>query len=270
MIGTYTSTSPGSTIIQDVSGNTQRASLITLPSTKGTAAFIVKYDSNGKSLWATYLDGSGSFTVDAGISLTSDSSNNIYITGYINGSTVLQDASGNTQRASLITLPIPRGYSAFLIKYDASGIAQWATYLDSSGNNYDTGNTLICDSLNNIYMAGEYTSSGSTVLQDASGITQRASLITLPTTKANAAFLIKYNSDGKSQWATYLDGSGNSTSDIGYALTCDSLNNIYMAGRYISIEKLSVIDASGNTQKLSSYTLPESYLGRSAFLIKYG
>jgi hypothetical protein len=246
----------GSMTLKNASGNTQENSSITLPNATGDAAFIVKYNSSGIVQWATNVDGS---SYDEGYSITTDSLNNIYVTGYYSGSITLKNASGNTQENSSITLPTPSGTAAFIVKYNSLGIVQWATNVD--GSSYDQGFSITTDSLNNIYVTGYYNSS--ITLKNASGNTQENSSITLPTATWDAAFIVKYNSVGIVQWATNVDGTG---TEVGFSITTDSLNNIYVTGYYTG--SMTLKNASGNTQENSSITLPTA-TGYAAFIVKY-
>jgi hypothetical protein len=175
----------------------------------------------------------------------------------------LKNVSGNTQTNSSITLPLTTSVSVFLVKYDSSGLAQWATYLD--GTAADVGYSLAIDSSNNLYMSGVYTSSSAVTLKNVSGNTQTNSSITLPSTSSNAVFLVKYDTSGVVQWATYLDGT---IGDYGYSLAIDLLNNIYMTGLYTSSSAVTLINVSGNTQIGSSITLPLTS-SNAVFLVKY-
>ena len=254
IIGRYNSTS--TITLKNASGISQVNSDITLPA--ANAAFIVKYNSSGVVQWATSIDGTGN---DIGNSITLDSDNNIYVTGgYNSTSTItLKNASGISQVNSDITLPAAN--AAFIVKYNSSGVAQWATSID--GTFSDSGNSITLDSDNNIYVAGRYYSTSTTILKNASGISQVNSDITLPSSLLNAAFIVKYNSSGVAQWATSIDGTGN---DIGNSITLDSDNNIYVTGGYNSTSTITLKNASGISQVNSDITLPAA---NAAFIVKY-
>jgi len=69
--------------------------------------FLVKYNSSGTKQWTKQL---GTSSVDKGIGVTTDSSGNIYVTGYTVGG-----LDGNTNSGS---------YDIFLVKYSSSGTKQ--------------------------------------------------------------------------------------------------------------------------------------------------
>jgi len=167
----------------DLDGNT---------SSGGNDTFLVKYNSSGTKQWTKQL---GTSNNDYGNSVTSDSSDNIYVTGYTDGG-----LDGNTSS----------GYNdIFLVKYNSSGTKQWTKQL---GTSYlDEGYSVTTDSLDNIYVTGwtNWNLDGNT----SSG--------------GRDIFLLKYNSSGTKQWTKQL---GSSSVDEGYGVTTDSLDNIYVTG----------------------------------------
>jgi hypothetical protein len=68
---------------------------------------LVKYNSSGTKQWTKQL---GTSSIDTGNGVSTDSSGNIYVTGYTQG-----DLDGNTSSGS---------NDIFLVKYDSSGIKQ--------------------------------------------------------------------------------------------------------------------------------------------------
>jgi hypothetical protein len=221
----------------------------------------------GTPLWAAYFD---TTATDRGLSVITDSNNNIYMTGFYAASSSQNVRNGsdiNNYIISGITLPATTGEAAFLIKYNSLGIVQWATFLNGTGN--DRGLSLDVDSSDNIYLSGFYISTSSVIVRDVSGNSQTASLITLPASGATSnAFLIKYNSSGIAQWATYL--GNNDAADEGKAVKVDSLNNIYLGGYYNSTSTVSIQDVSGIGQTPSpTITVLPSTTNRAGFLIKY-
>jgi hypothetical protein len=195
-----------------------------------------------------------------------DSSDNLYMVGQYRSSSIitLKSASGNTQADSSVTLPISTAAAGYLIKYNSSGAVQWATLVDGSGN--DLSLALDIDSNNNIYTTGNYFSTSTITLKNASGNSQVNSLYTLPISSgAPSCFLIKYNSSGEIQWANrFVAAAASYPNKIGI----DNNNNVILTGYYDSSTTVTLSNVSGTTQIASSYTLPASTL-RAAFLIKY-
>jgi len=154
--------------------------------------FLVKYNSSGTKQWTKQL---GTSSKDYGTSVTTDSSGNIYVTGYTEGG-----LDGNTNSGS---------YDIFLVKYNSSGTKQWTKQLGTSSS--DSGNGVTTDSSGNIYVTG-CTEGG------LDGNTNSGN---------HDIFLVKYNSSGTKQWTKQL---GTSSGDCGIDVTTDSSGNIYVTG----------------------------------------
>ena len=270
--------------LQDASGNVQANSLVSLPppATLGYSnAFLVKYNSSGSVQWATSIRGTTTFTSvpNVGYGIVVDAANNVYVTGqYAMANTTtrltLQDASGNVQADSLVSLPtsMATGSTAdvFLVKYSPSGSVQWATAIRGTSN--DTVYGIATDASNNVYLTGQYRMANTTTrltLQDASGNVQADSLVSLPANVANSAdvFLVKYSPSGSVQWATAVCGNG-SSADTGNGIAIDANANVYITGSYYSTAAVAILDASGATQSTAAYTLPVSTT-EAYYVIKY-
>jgi uncharacterized delta-60 repeat protein len=154
--------------------------------------FLLKYNSSGTKQWSKQL---GTSSDDEGMDVTTDSSGNIYMTGYTGG-----DLDGNTNSGS---------YDMFLVKYNSSGTKQWSKLLGTSSGDYGYGVTT--DSSDNIYVTGG-------TWEGLDGNTNSGAL---------DIFLVKYNSSGTKQWTKLL---GNTDKDYGKDVTTDSSDNIYVTG----------------------------------------
>jgi len=117
----------------------------------------------------------GTSTWDEGKDVTTDSSGNIYVTGYTGGG-----LDGNTNSGS---------YDIFLVKYNSSGTKQWTKQLGTSSS--DSGNGVTTDSSGNIYVTGD----------TEGGLDGNTSL------GSYDIFLVKYNSSGTKQWTKQLGTS---------------------------------------------------------------
>ena len=117
-------------------------------------AFIVKYDTNGLAQWATTIQGPGS---DFGIGITTDATG-VYVIGYYSSASVVTLNNG-------VTLPISVSYDAFIVKYNTSGVAQWATTIPGTG--FDFGYGITTDSTG-VYVSGQYSSTSAITLANGS------------------------------------------------------------------------------------------------------
>ena len=181
--------------------------------------FLIKYNSSGTKQWTKQL---GNSVNQHGKDVTTDSSGNIYVTGYTGGG-----LDGNTSSGS---------WDIFLVKYNSSGTKQWTKQLGTSSS--DFGNSVTTDSSGNIYVTGD--TYGGLDGNTSSGL--------------GDIFLVKYNSSGTKQWTKQL---GTSKGDSGNGVTTDSSDNIYVTGYTSGLENYVGLD--GNTSLGST----------DIFLVKY-
>jgi hypothetical protein len=168
--------------------------------------FFVKYDAEGNVLWAKSI---GGINYDAGNSVVTEASGNVYIAGYFSSPTI---TFGST------TLTNAGTYDMFLAKYDASGNVLWAK---SVGGADDDGiNSLVADASGNPYVTGYFASPtltfGSTTLTNA-GIYD--------------VFMAKFDAGGNVLWAK---SGGGADDDEPFSAAADASGNVYSAGYFSS------------------------------------
>lgn len=175
-------------------------------------AFLVKFDSAGNRIWATYYGGAN---VDEGYSVATDASGNVFLGGYTSSTSGI--ASGGFQNTY-------GGGSndAFLVKFDSAGARLWATYYGGSGDEMmlfagDIG--VATDVSGNTYLTGLTTSTANM----ASGGFQNTY-----GGGSSDAFLVKFDDAGTRLWATYYGGNGN---DRGYSVATNTSGSSFLAGR---------------------------------------
>jgi hypothetical protein len=200
-------------------------------------AFLVKFNSSGVRQWATYYGGSSD---DIAEHCLADANGNIYLTGYTNSATgIATTGAYQTSRGG--------NYDVFLTKFNSSGIRQWGTYYGGSANDYGYG--LAADANGNIYVTG---STGSTTGIATTGSHQS-------TNNGNQdAYLVKFNTSGVRQWATYYGGG---SIEEGASCATDANGNIYVTGRTGSTTGIAT---TGSHQATKGST--NSYDG---FLVKF-
>ena len=199
--------------------------------------FLAKYDQVGQVLWATTIQGVSS---DVGLNITTDTLNNVFVTGYFSSTplTIYDFVSApgiptNPINLSIYgTLTSSGSTDLFVIKYNSTGQAQWATTI--TGADLDIGSAIVTDSLNNVYVTG-YSRSPTITINNfvAAGspivLAQYGDLTNV--SGDSDAFIVKYNSLGQAQWATNLSGVYN---DIISSISVDSADNIYIIGTFAS------------------------------------
>ena len=177
-------------------------------------AFLVKFDSAGNRIWATYY---GGIDNDIGSSVTADPSGNVYLAGYTKSTSGM--ASGGFQNT------IGGGTDAFLAKFDLSGNLLWATYYGGSG--FDQALSVVTDPSGNVYMTGR--------TQSANGISSSGFQANFGG-GSNDAFLVKFDSSGNRIWATYYGGTGN---EWGFNVATDASGKVYLSGQTTSSSGIS-------------------------------
>jgi hypothetical protein len=112
-------------------------------------------------------------------------------------------------------------------------------------------------------------------LKDISGTSLVDSAYSIPScSSSNTGYfvLIKLNSSGKIQWATFVSNVANNINTNVKKLSIDSNDNIYFVATYVTQNAIapSIYNANGTSQSLSSYTLPISTgSALTAALLKY-
>jgi hypothetical protein len=130
---------------------------IAIANTGSQDAFIVKYASDGLPIWVRRIAGTSN---DQGLGISTDSSSNVYVTGYCTGTGTVFAADGTT---AAFTLANAGGEDGFIVKYDTSGTPLWYTLI--AGTGADRGQGISTDSSGNVYATGYYT--GNVVVRSA-------------------------------------------------------------------------------------------------------
>lgn len=183
-----------------------------------TDAFLVKFDSDGNRIWATYFGGE---YYDEGYSCAVDNSGNVFMAGFAWSSTGIT-TTGSHQPTS------GGGTDGFLVKYDSNGARQWSTYY--GGNQWETG-YCTTDINGNVYLAG-FTSSTNNIASSGAHQTVLG--------WGDDAYLVKFDTNGVRQWGTYYGGSNY---DWAYFPDTDSQGNVYITGHTGSPDAIATTDA---------------------------
>ena len=244
--------------------------------TNETYVYIIKYNNLGICQWATTLE---SEPLAYGYSIVTDSSNNVYVSGFYSNSQPLtiNNFSSPPVNGGPVGLVIYGQLSniglndVFIIKYNSSGLAQWGTTI--GGIDSEINYSLVTDQFDNVYVAGTSKSNPLIINNYNSapigggfvGLSLYGNIVEIGTN----IFLIKYNSLGICQWATIINGTYDD--QFGPSLSIDQTGNIYLAGSYttnpITIKNFSNITfPTINTVTYGSLT---NILDFDIFIVKY-
>lgn len=191
----------------------------------GPDAFLAKFNSSGVRQWGTYY---GANNNDYGESCCIDVSGNVYMSGFTNSNNNISTVGAHQTAFGGGT------YDALFVKFNSSGLRQWATYYGATGD--ERGFSICCDNSGNIYLAG---SASSTINIATPGTHQ--------TTYGGGVadgYVAKFNSSGVRQWGTYYGGSL-----VEQANECcvDASGNVYLAGFTGSLNNISSTGAHQTT-----------------------
>lgn len=176
-------------------------------------AYLVKFDTAGTRLWATFYGGQAS---ELGFSCATDPFDHVYLLGVTESPTDIA-TPGSHQTAAAIYDQRP-----FLVRFNSSGLRRWGTYY--GGPNAGIGNigaawNCCTDTYGNVYFAGRCTSNASDI---ATAGSHQPSLVS-----GVEGFLVKFDSVGVRKWGTFYGGTG---TDEGTSCTVDTMRNVFLAG----------------------------------------
>jgi hypothetical protein len=117
---------------------------ITLTSVGDKDIYIIKKDPNGNALWAKRYGGTSE---DVGIGITLDKIGNIIISGRFK----------QTMPMGTYSISSNGGFDVFIAKLDNNGNTIWAkSFGGPNSSEWETGNDITTDTLNNIYVTGHF------------------------------------------------------------------------------------------------------------------
>lgn len=194
--------------------------------------FLVKYNSSGLVQWATRVGGTSS---DSPSDLFIDNSLNVYLVGSYQNSPL---SIFNENETTFGTLQSFGGTGdIFLVKYNSSGLAQWATRLGGTGSESTRG--IVMDNSSNVYISITFASPTFTICNQ-DGTTFRS--LTRGGTTNTDALVVKYNTDGFAQWVAHTTGIG---SENPLTITIDESSNVYQSGEFGGT--ITLLNQNGST-----------------------
>ncbi|MCL4788187.1 MAG: SBBP repeat-containing protein [Verrucomicrobia bacterium] len=178
-------------IAVDSSGNV----FVTGASASGTGSpdnydyATIKYSSAGVPLWTKRYNGPANGE-DFASAMAVDSSGNVFVTGYSDGS------AGNPDYAT--------------IKYSSAGVALWTNRYDGPANGYDYAYAIAVDSSGNVLVTGRSSANNTFPFND--------DIVT-----------VAYSNSGIPLWTNRYDGPAGED-DWGRAIAVDGSGNVFVTG----------------------------------------
>ncbi len=212
----------GYSVTTDVQGNVYLGGMfysptitfdtITVTNTGGWDMLIVKYDENGNPLWAKSANGNNT---DVVYSIATDTSSNVYVTGYFASTTLV---------FGTYTLTNMGGADIFIVKYDKNGNVIWGK--SEGGSASEAGNSIATDETG-VYLTGYFNSP--TIIFGSTTLTNSGS---------NDMYIAKYSQAGTVLWANSAGGNG---IDNGYGVSTNT-SGIYLTGGFKSSKIIFGLD----------------------------
>lgn len=156
--------------------------------------YIVKYNLAGTAIWAATIGGTSD---ERGISITTDPSGNIYVTGsYASSSCKVFNSDGTIFK----TFVFSGVNDTYVVKYNSSGFVQWAARIAGIASERGFSLTVLNS---NLYVCGAYLSSTLTIY-DKNDIPYS---VTLPNSGNQDAYVVSYDLNGNPNMAVRMTGS---------------------------------------------------------------
>jgi gliding motility-associated-like protein len=174
--------------------------------------------------WVDDIGGPSSNCISSAVQV--DKQNNVYVTGFFNGTADFDPSS------AVYNLTATGTFDTFVAKYTTDGKFIWA--ISVGGGDYTQVNSMAVDENGNSIINGQFNSiltAGGTTLTSQGGYD---------------GFLIKFNTNGQLVWAKDIGGGG---TDYGSQVTADSQGNVIASLRYQSTVTIgsSSFTAGGGT-----------------------
>lgn len=187
----------------------------------GPDIYVDKLNADGRLLWVKQFKGSSTSNSNIGMSVKTDSANNVYITGTFTGKVDFDPG------ADTFYLTSTGGVNTFLVKLSKDGAFLWAKRMGgySVYSHCEViGMTLSPD--HNVYITGKFY--GEINFNPSSSTPYN-----LSSTSSSFAdvFIEKFSNNGTLLWVKKIGGAKD---DIGYSITSDVSNNIYVCGEFNS------------------------------------
>lgn len=223
--------------------------------------WLVKFAPNGTRTWAVSPIGTGgsdarTWLFDVYVN-TSD--NTIYVCGSTSNTSGIATA-GAFQTTYIV--PVVSSTDAFIQKYDNNGTLLWGTYYGGTPDN-DLFRSVMTDGAGNVFTGGVTQSNGMATL----GAHQ-----TVYNGKGGSfgsddgdGLLVKFNSAGVRQWATYYGGTDR---EFMIDICLDPAGNVYIGGQ---TESTTSISTAGAFQVANNgpFPLDPNAIGGDNFVAKF-
>lgn len=216
------------------------ASVYNLVSNNIYSTFISKLDANGNFVWAKSVTGTGSQNI--GTSLAIDTTGNLFIAGYFNGTFDFDSGAGTYN----ITSAPSGGNNAFILKLNINGDFVWAKNL--TGYSSTGFNSISINKKGYLFLTSSFNGS---VDFDPS-----ASVYSLTSSGTWDSYVTKLNNNGNFIWAKKFNGASNDV-NMAKSIALDDNGDIFTTGDFSGTTDF---DPTPNTVNLTSIGFYDTYV----------
>lgn len=241
----------GYAIAADVSGNVYVTGASS--QTGGYSIATIKYNSSGVQQWIKLYDGPA-HSYDEGYSIAVNSGGDVYVTGYVTG--------------------VGTSYDYATLKYNSSGVQQWANIYNGPGNGNDIPQSVRLDVSGNVYVTGTSRGSGTdydfcTIKYNPSGVQQWVARYNSPDNDYESPSAMTVDTGGIFITGTsYRNGPAKNFATVKYSFNGALLWNIEYNGTGNGDDAASSIAVNGNDIYVGGTSLGNG-TGTSFALVKY-
>ncbi|MDH4338376.1 MAG: SBBP repeat-containing protein [Candidatus Krumholzibacteria bacterium] len=203
-----------------------------------TDVFLVKYDAAGTYLWSQAFGDPG---FESGISVATDASGNVFMTGYFDGTV-------NFGGGPLVSAG---GYDIFVAKYGPDGTHLWSQGFGDFDD--DMGYAVATDASGNVIVTGHF----SEVVDFGGG--------PLVSNGFSDIFVAKYSPTGTHLWSQAFGGTN---FDDGNSVATDASGNVFVTGSFWSVADFGggpVLSAGFNDIFVAKYSPLGAHLWSQTF-----
>ncbi|PSK93171.1 SBBP repeat-containing protein [Taibaiella chishuiensis] len=179
-------------------------------------ALLVKFDSSGNRLWATYYGGAYDESIH---DITCDSAGNVFLTGATSSPDNIA-TPGTFQPVpdpGTVYPSVNQERGGFVAKFSASGQRVWGTYINALGRG------ICINRYGQLYVSGRVNSTSDTMIAGS------GAYLGLGLSERND-FLMRFDqANGQRVWGTYYGGEFQAGSNEGN-VSCDNNGNVFLSG----------------------------------------
>jgi len=225
--------------------------------TTGDNLALVRFDRNGYALWAT-TSGVGTSAGSASHfnAVAVDSSQNVYAAGYVAGTGTLDLGNGVT--VTPVNWTSPTANNLLLVKYDPSGLAQWARSVSTTNGSASVLTSVTVEPSGKILVGGYITGSGTYPLGNGVFVAAASG-----STVTNA-LVAEYDASGNAQWAHSM-GNADPTASQVTGVAAGPSGNLYATGYATPLPSAAPFSLAFGNGVFAS----ENYAGFNPFLVQY-